>query len=38
MATVAIGGIVVSTVLELLVLPMLYGWFERERVAYFDGI
>lgn len=31
LATVVIGGLVVSTVLKLLVLPMLYGWLERER-------
>ncbi len=32
LATVVIGGLVVSTVLKLLILPMLYGWFERERI------
>lgn len=32
LATVVIGGLIVSTVLKLLILPMLYGWFERERV------
>ena len=31
LATVLIGGLVVSTILKLLVLPMLYGWLERER-------
>lgn len=31
LATVVIGGLVVSTILKLLVLPMLYGWLERER-------
>src|SRR6185312_14234153 len=30
LATVVIGGLLVSTVLKLFVLPMLYGWFERE--------
>lgn len=34
LATVVIGGLIVSTVLKLLLLPMLYGWFERERVEY----
>jgi cobalt-zinc-cadmium resistance protein CzcA len=34
LATVVIGGLVVSTILKLLVLPMLYGWFERERIEY----
>ncbi len=31
LATVVIGGIITSTLLTLLLLPMLYGWFERER-------
>ena len=30
LATVVIGGLVLSTVLKLLVLPMLYGWFEKD--------
>ena len=30
LATVVIGGLIVSTVLKLLVLPMLYAWFVRE--------
>jgi cobalt-zinc-cadmium resistance protein CzcA len=30
LATVVIGGLIVSTVLKLLILPMLYGWFERD--------
>lgn len=30
LATVVIGGLVVSTVLKLLFLPMLYAWFERD--------
>lgn len=34
LATVVIGGLLVSTVLKLLVLPMLYGWFERDKVEY----
>jgi heavy metal efflux system protein len=32
LATVVIGGLITSTVLTLLILPTLYGWFERERV------
>lgn len=34
LATVVIGGLLISTVLKLLVLPMLYGWLERERIEY----
>jgi cobalt-zinc-cadmium resistance protein CzcA len=34
LATVVIGGLLVSTVLKLLILPMLYGWFERKDVEY----
>ncbi|KXJ98029.1 MAG: heavy metal efflux pump [Acidobacteria bacterium OLB17] len=30
LATVVIGGLVLSTVLKLLFLPMLYAWFERD--------
>ena len=30
LATVVIGGLIVSTVLKLHVLPMLYGWLERD--------
>jgi len=32
LATVVIGGLVTSTLLTLLILPTLYGWFEREQV------
>ncbi|HEU5238839.1 MAG TPA: efflux RND transporter permease subunit, partial [Pyrinomonadaceae bacterium] len=32
LATVVIGGLITSTVLTLLILPTLYGWFEREQV------
>ncbi len=32
LATVVIGGLVTSTLLTLLILPMLYRWFERDRV------
>jgi len=31
LATVVIGGLVTSTVLTLLILPMLYRWFEVEQ-------
>ncbi len=31
LATVVIGGLVTSTLLTLLILPMLYGWFERDE-------
>lgn len=34
LATVVVGGLVTSTLLTLLVLPVLYGRFERERVEY----
>lgn len=34
LATVVIGGLLISTALKLLVLPMLYRWFEREQVEY----
>jgi len=31
LATVVIGGLITSTLLTLLVLPALYGWFEGNR-------
>ena len=31
LATVVIGGILSSTFLTLIVLPVLYAWFERGR-------
>ncbi|HKR21729.1 MAG TPA: CusA/CzcA family heavy metal efflux RND transporter [Pyrinomonadaceae bacterium] len=31
LATVVIGGLITSTVLTLLILPTLYGWFEKEQ-------
>ena len=34
LATVVIGGLITSTLLTLLILPTLYGWFQRERVEY----
>lgn len=30
LATVVIGGLVLSTILKLLFLPMLYGWIEKD--------
>jgi cobalt-zinc-cadmium resistance protein CzcA len=30
LATVVIGGVITSTLLTLLVLPMIYGWFEEK--------
>src|SRR5213594_4139486 len=33
LATVVIGGILSSTFLTLIILPILYAWFERERQA-----
>ena len=37
LATVVIGGLITSTLLTLLILPTLYGWFERERVKLESG-
>jgi cobalt-zinc-cadmium resistance protein CzcA len=31
LATVVIGGLITSTLLTLLILPMLYGWFARDE-------
>jgi cobalt-zinc-cadmium resistance protein CzcA len=31
LATVVIGGLVTSTLLTLLVLPAVYGWFAERR-------
>ena len=36
LATVVIGGLITSTLLTLLILPALYGWFERESVGSAD--
>jgi cobalt-zinc-cadmium resistance protein CzcA len=33
LATVVIGGLVTSTLLTLVVLPVLYRWLERRRLA-----
>ena len=37
LATVVIGGIVSSTLLTLVVLPVLYGWFEPPRTEEEDA-
>jgi cobalt-zinc-cadmium resistance protein CzcA len=37
LATVVIGGLLLSTVLKLLFLPMLYGWLERDVEGEFEG-
>ena len=34
LATVVIGGLITSTLLTLLILPTLYGWFEKERIEF----
>ncbi|UFS72794.1 CusA/CzcA family heavy metal efflux RND transporter [Geomonas sp. RF6] len=33
LATVVVGGLVTSTLLTLLVIPSLYGWFEKKGAA-----
>jgi cobalt-zinc-cadmium resistance protein CzcA len=38
LATVVIGGIVSSTLLTLVVLPVLYGWFEPRTSSDADGV
>ena len=35
LATVVIGGLVLSTILKLLFLPMLYGWIEKDPEGEF---
>lgn len=34
LAVVVVGGLISSTLLTLLVLPVLYGWFEKEEVEF----
>ena len=34
LAVVAIGGLVSSTILTLIILPTLYDWFEKEEVEF----
>lgn len=38
LATVVIGGILSSTLLTLVVLPILYTWFERDEVAEVEPV
>lgn len=38
LATVVIGGIASATLLTLVVLPVLYTWFERDRSAPSNGL
>lgn len=38
LATVVIGGLITSTILTLLLLPMLYQWCERERADAHDRV
>ncbi len=33
LATVVVGGLISSTLLTLVVLPTLYGWFERKKTT-----
>ncbi|MEK6563678.1 MAG: CusA/CzcA family heavy metal efflux RND transporter [Candidatus Omnitrophota bacterium] len=33
LAVVVVGGLITSTLITLLVLPVLYGWFEKEEVV-----
>lgn len=37
LAIAVVGGLVTSTALTLLVLPVLYGWLHREPVGYSGG-
>jgi len=34
LATVVIGGLISSTILTLIVLPTIYGWFEKKEVEF----
>ena len=34
LATVVVGGLFTSTILTLIVLPVLYKWFEKEEVVF----
>jgi cobalt-zinc-cadmium resistance protein CzcA len=29
-----VGGLVTSTLLTLLVIPSMYGWFEKKKTGY----
>lgn len=37
LATVVIGGLITSTLLTLLILPTLYGWFEKDLEGEFTA-
>ncbi len=32
LATVVVGGLITSTLLTLLIIPSVYGWFEKRKV------
>lgn len=32
LATVVVGGLITSTLLTLIIIPLVYGWFERRKV------
>jgi cobalt-zinc-cadmium resistance protein CzcA len=32
LATVVVGGLFTSTLLTLLIIPSVYGWFEKKKV------
>lgn len=34
LAVVVVGGLVTSTLITLLVLPVLYGWFEKGEIEF----
>ena len=38
LATVVVGGVVSSTLLTLMVIPVLYGWFETWRMGRTAGV
>jgi cobalt-zinc-cadmium resistance protein CzcA len=31
LATVVVGGLITSTLLTLLLIPSMYGWFEKKQ-------
>ena len=37
LATVVVGGLVTSTLLTLLIIPSVYGWFEKRKVEDAEG-
>jgi len=32
LATVVVGGLITSTLLTLLLIPAVYGWFEKRKI------